>query len=58
MSKQCLNIEQMQHLKELGVDDSNASVYWHNVVKFEKKKKLFPTESGLMTLITQKYETK
>lgn len=24
-------IEQMQHLKELGIDDSKASVYWHNV---------------------------
>ena len=38
MSKQCLSIEQMQHLKELGVDTSKANVYWHNVVKFEKKK--------------------
>lgn len=37
-TKQVLSIEQMQHLKKLGVDDSKASVYWHNVVKFEKKK--------------------
>lgn len=29
MSKQCLNVEQMQHLKELGVDTSNANFYWH-----------------------------
>lgn len=29
MSKQCLNIEQMQHLKELGVDTSKANFYWH-----------------------------
>ena len=31
MSKQVLSIEQMQHLKELGVDDSNSSVYWHRI---------------------------
>ena len=29
MSKQCLDISQMQHLKELGVDDSKANFYWH-----------------------------
>ena len=30
MSKQVLSIEQMQHLKELGVDDiSKANFYWH-----------------------------
>lgn len=30
MSKQCLDISQMQHLKELGVDTSKASCYtWY-----------------------------
>lgn len=29
MYRQCLNISQMQHLKELGVDTSNANFYWH-----------------------------
>ena len=28
MSKQTLSIEQMQHLQELGLDTSNASMYW------------------------------
>lgn len=28
MSKQCLSIEQMQHLKELGVDTKTASLCW------------------------------
>lgn len=30
MSKQCLEISQMQHLKELGVDTSKASMVWVN----------------------------
>lgn len=29
MSKQCLDIEQMQHLKELGLDTSNASALYY-----------------------------
>lgn len=29
MSKQVLSIEQMKHLKELGVDDGKANFYWH-----------------------------
>lgn len=29
MSKQCLDISQMQHLKDLGVDDGKANFYWH-----------------------------
>lgn len=29
MSKQCLSIDQMRHLHELGLDTSNASIhYW------------------------------
>ena len=28
MSKQCLDVHQMQHLQELGLDTSNASMYW------------------------------
>lgn len=28
MAKQTLSIEQMQHLQELGLDTSNASMYW------------------------------
>lgn len=28
MSKQCLDMQQMQHLQELGLDTSNASMYW------------------------------
>lgn len=34
MSKQCLSIEQMQHLKELGVDTSKANFYWHRTKSF------------------------
>ena len=30
MSKQCLDVQQMQHLQELGLDTSNASMYWMN----------------------------
>lgn len=33
MSKQTLSIEQMQHLKELGVDTSKASAYWYRIVQ-------------------------
>lgn len=33
MSKQVLSIEQMQHLKELGVDTSNGSAYWYRIVQ-------------------------
>lgn len=29
MSKQVLDIQQMQHLQELGVDTSKANFYWH-----------------------------
>lgn len=29
MSKQALSIEQIQHLRELGVDTSNSNFYWH-----------------------------
>lgn len=29
MNKQCLDIEQMRHLKDLGVDTSKAIFYWH-----------------------------
>ena len=29
-SKQVLNVQQMQHLQELGLDTSNASMYWIN----------------------------
>ena len=28
MTKQCLDVHQMQHLQELGLDTSNASMYW------------------------------
>ncbi|HIT83297.1 MAG TPA: hypothetical protein IAA99_03755 [Candidatus Avibacteroides faecavium] len=28
MSKQCLDVQQMQHLQEMGLDTSNASMYW------------------------------
>lgn len=27
-SKQCLDVQQMQHLKELGLDTRNASMCW------------------------------
>lgn len=33
MKNQTLNIQQMQHLKELGVDTSKASAYWHRVIR-------------------------
>ena len=29
MSKQCLDVQQMQHLQELGLDTSNASASWY-----------------------------
>ncbi|WP_418944704.1 hypothetical protein [Phocaeicola plebeius] len=38
MSKQVLDIQQMQHLEELGVDDSNASVYWHRILRLNTGK--------------------
>ena len=28
MTKQCLDVQQMQHLKELGLDTNNASMCW------------------------------
>ena len=28
MSKQCLDVQQMQHLQEMGLDTSNASMCW------------------------------
>lgn len=31
--KQVLSIEQMQHLKELGVDTSKASAYWYRIIQ-------------------------
>ena len=33
MSKQCLDMKQMQHLQDLGVDTSKASVYWVRIVR-------------------------
>lgn len=39
MSKQCLDIKQMQHLKELGVDTSKASMCW--IIDEENKHKPF-----------------
>lgn len=33
MSKQILSIEQMKHLKELGVDISRASVSWYRILR-------------------------
>lgn len=33
MNDQVLNIERMQHLKELGVDTSKASMYWVRIVR-------------------------
>lgn len=38
MSKQCLSIEQMLHLQELGLDTSKASAYWHRVVRLNTDK--------------------
>lgn len=34
MSKQCLSIEQMKHLNEIGLDTSNASACWFRVLGF------------------------
>lgn len=58
MSKQCLDIEQMQHLKELGVDISKA--YWSRVVRLKEDSdsKSIPVssnDSGLC-LITENVE--
>ena len=38
MSKQCLSIEKMKHLHELGLDTSKASAYWHRVVRLNTGK--------------------
>lgn len=38
MSKQVLDIEQVQHLHELGLDTSKASAYWHRVVRLNTGK--------------------
>lgn len=32
-TKQVLSIEQMQHLKDLGVDTSKASAYWYRIIQ-------------------------
>lgn len=37
MVKQCLNIKQMQHLKDLGVDISKASMCWMKYSGYEKE---------------------
>lgn len=34
-SKQVLSIEQMKHLQELGLDTSDASIYWARVVAWK-----------------------
>ena len=31
MNDQVLTIEQMRHLKELGIDTSKGSIYWHKI---------------------------
>ena len=36
MSKQALNREQMQYLKELGIDTSGASLFWVRVLKEDR----------------------
>lgn len=36
MSKQALNREQMQYLKELGIDTSRASMFWVRVLKEDR----------------------
>lgn len=33
MGKQVLDIEQMKHLQELGLDTSNASAYWYRIIQ-------------------------
>lgn len=33
MSNQCLDVQQMQHLKGLGLDTSNASAHWYRIVQ-------------------------
>lgn len=38
MSKQVLDIEQVKHLHELGLDTSKASAYWHRVVRLNTGK--------------------
>lgn len=39
MSKQVLDIQQMKHLQELGLDTSNASMYWVRLVRLPNVKK-------------------
>lgn len=65
MSKKVLDIKQMQHLKELGVDTSKGSMYWHKITntfteKVENDWYLDIRESvdlPEITLISRKLET-
>lgn len=36
MEKQTLTIEQMQELQELGIDTSNASMFWYRCYRFKQ----------------------
>lgn len=47
MSKQILSIEQMQHLQELGMDTSNASMVWGKYDGEEEYSHLLPRDEDV-----------
>lgn len=65
MNDQVLTIEQMRHLKELGVDTSKGSMYWHKITNTTTNKvendwyvDINPTvDLPQLTLISRKLET-
>ena len=54
--KQCLDIEQMQHLQELGLDTSNASMVWCKYDGEEEYSHLLPKDEDVFErYLTVKY---
>ena len=47
MSKQCLDVQQMQHLQELGLDTSNASMVWCKYDGEEEYSHLLPKDEDV-----------
>ena len=62
MSKQCLDVQQMQHLQELGLDTSNASAEYYRMSKkmdwflvfgCRSKEELLDTEENILAYTLQ-----
>lgn len=47
MNKQCLDVQQMQHLQELGLDTSNASMVWCKYDGEEEYSHLLPRDEDV-----------